>query len=248
MGDERAALRAALLYEQPRTVNRGRMEIVEAQLVGVLERGIVGAVVELGCFRGAMTAWMRAVIDAHDSRRPDKEVHTFDAFEGLPPPGPYDSGYLRTGEFTGAVGDVLVLHDRFGLARPHIHAGWLADTLPHGLPERIAFAYLDADRYDSTLTGLKACVPRLAPGAVLVLDDYADPCAVPGGEITAQPKAPGVLAACREYFGEARLPRVVSTAAAGSLGLGLHRADDVNLPRPGRAPGQPRTDREEPAR
>ncbi|MER7432305.1 TylF/MycF/NovP-related O-methyltransferase [Nonomuraea rubra] len=65
-------------------------------------------------------------------------------------------------------------HDRFGLSRPVIHPGRLADALPGALPEQITFAYLDVDRYDATLTALRACVPRLAPGAVLLLDDHAD--------------------------------------------------------------------------
>ncbi|WP_097275842.1 TylF/MycF/NovP-related O-methyltransferase [Streptomyces sp. TLI_55] len=58
------------------------------------------------------------------------------------------------------------------MRRPLVHAGWITQTLPKSLPDQIAFAYLDSDRDDSILTGLEHCVPRLAPGALLVLDDY----------------------------------------------------------------------------
>ncbi|MBB6551676.1 TylF/MycF/NovP-related O-methyltransferase [Nonomuraea rubra] len=52
-----------MLDDQPRTINRGRLEVVRTYLTDVAGRRVPGAVVELGCYRGAMTAWLRAVLD-----------------------------------------------------------------------------------------------------------------------------------------------------------------------------------------
>ncbi|PJN37373.1 hypothetical protein CG747_29250 [Streptomyces sp. CB02959] len=109
---------------------------------------------------------------------------------------------MATGEFAAPATEVRTLHETWGLPQPVFHEGWFDRTLPGDLPERIAFGYLDADRYASTLTCLRACVPRLPAGAVLVLDDYTDASA-PGADrgYPAQPKAPGVRKACEEFFG-----------------------------------------------
>ncbi|MGG2461581.1 hypothetical protein ACO0M4_17465 [Streptomyces sp. RGM 3693] len=59
-------------------------------------------------------------------------------------------------------------------------------------------------------------------GSVLVLDDYADASA-PGadGRYPAQPKSPGVMRACEEFFGA---PSPVAVASAGGgWGLGVYR-------------------------
>ncbi|TQM33183.1 TylF/MycF/NovP-related O-methyltransferase [Nocardia bhagyanarayanae] len=218
MHDRRGALQEYLLRTQPRTVDRGRMTIVERELVGVVRAGVAGAVVEFGCYRGGMTAWLRAVLDSVGA---DPPVHAYDSFRGLPAPGRHDSAYLAEGEFAASVGEVVTLHERFGLRRPHVHAGWFAHTVPEQLPARIAFAYLDGDRYESTLLCLRACLPRLAPGAVLVFDDYADP-ASPPDRAVAQPKAPGVMKACEEVFGTPLAVSVVSADPTWTLGVYRH--------------------------
>ncbi|MGW3352834.1 hypothetical protein ACWDA3_56900 [Nonomuraea rubra] len=74
------------------------------------------------------------------------------------------------------------------------------------------------------IDALRDFLPRLAPGAVLLLDDYADlPASRAAGTPMAQPKTPGVLSACRAYFGASRVPQVIA-APGQDWGLGLHRA------------------------
>jgi O-methyltransferase len=43
---------------------------------------------------------------------------------------------------------------------------------PKNLPERIAVLRLDTDWYASTKIELETLYPRLAPGGVLIVDDY----------------------------------------------------------------------------
>jgi len=54
----------------------------------------------------------------------------------------------------------------------HIVAGWFHETLPRAPIAQVALLHIDADWYES----VKACLERfydaLAPGALVVLDDY----------------------------------------------------------------------------
>ena len=57
--------------------------------------------------------------------------------------------------------------------RVQIVAGWFEATLPHmRLDDGIALLRLDADWYESTTTCLENLYHRLAPGGLLVVDDY----------------------------------------------------------------------------
>ncbi|MFD5513699.1 TylF/MycF/NovP-related O-methyltransferase [Streptomyces sp. NPDC127051] len=221
MRDVRAELSAYLLESQPLTLDRGRLAAVEQELTRVVDSEIHGPVVELGCFKGGMTAMMRATLDALGDK--DRVIHTYDAFEGIPAAGPHDGDHLKDGDFSASVEDVKRLHRRWGLRLPQVHAGWFDVTLPSQLPEGIAFAYLDADRYSSTLAALRAAIPLMSPGGVILLDDYADAAASRISETAvAQPLVPGVMRACVEFFG---LPLPLDIVSVGcDWGLGLYRA------------------------
>lgn len=189
-----ADLRSWLLLEHGETVDADRLGHIRCELERMILDRIPGAVVELGCFRGAMTLWMRAVLDAHGDERP---IHVYDSFLGLPETTEEDEIILPSGVMAATVQDVLATFASWDAAPPIMHAGWFEDTLPSQLPDAVAFAYLDGDLYSSTKTSLAECVPRLSPGGVLILDDYADPAANPQAFV----KLPGVKLACDEFFG-----------------------------------------------
>jgi hypothetical protein len=55
----------------------------------------------------------------------------------------------------------------------HLVKGWFEQTLPLFQPStQIALLRLDADWYDSTMICLEHLFDHLAPGALLLLDDY----------------------------------------------------------------------------
>lgn len=94
-------------------------------------------------------------------------VHGFDSFEGLP------EDWTGTAEQAG----------RFDLkgklpklaANAALHVGWFENSLPPFLgthPGQAALLHLDADLYSSTKTVLEAFRDRIAPGTVLVFDEY----------------------------------------------------------------------------
>ncbi|MFI6346452.1 TylF/MycF/NovP-related O-methyltransferase [Streptomyces sp. NPDC050560] len=191
-------MRSWLLTEHHETVDPARLGHVRAELERVVRDGVPGPVAELGCYRGAMTLWMRAVLDACGD---DRAIHVFDSFEGLPDTTEEDEIVMPSGVFACSPDDLLAAFDTWGRRRPEVHPGWFDSTLRDQLPDRIAFGYLDGDLYASTLVSLTECVPRLAPGGALIIDDYTDPAAGPD---TIAP-FPGVKAACDAYF-EGRSP------------------------------------------
>lgn len=210
-----AALRDWLLAEHHNTVDADRLTVIAAQLQHVVITGVEGAVVEVGCYRGAMALWMRAVLDElGDTARP---IHVYDSFAGLPAPGDQDSDHLGEGELVSTPEEVVATHAAWDKPSPIIHPGWFADTLPGELPGEIAFGYLDGDLYDSIHVSLTHCIPRLSGGGGLVIDDYAD--------TVANPKAwnglPGVKRACDDYFGTPSPIEVL--VGDGDLAFGLYR-------------------------
>ena len=72
------------------------------------------------------------------------------------------------------------------------------ETLPDGLPERIAFAHLDGDYYDSIKVSIEHVYPRLSCGAICLVDDYNDPAVNPRGWNL----LPGAKKACDEFFAD----------------------------------------------
>jgi hypothetical protein len=54
-------------------------------LSSVLAAGVDGAVAEIGCYEGRTSVLLRMVIDHY---APERQLHVFDSFAGLPAPGP----------------------------------------------------------------------------------------------------------------------------------------------------------------
>jgi O-methyltransferase len=171
----RESLRKARLFYRVRrhTLTRPSRLNVLYSLVRRLEQDRTpGAIVECGVYRGGSAAVMAA---ASDGRR---DLHLFDSFQGLPPPGERD-GRLAHEQFhdgwcAGDPGEVreLLRRLRFPSERLHIHAGWFQDTLTRVQPPPIALLHVDADWYDSVMLCLRTLYDAVVPGGFVVLDDY----------------------------------------------------------------------------
>lgn len=159
----------------------------------VLVYDVPGEIVELGCNKGQSTVLFRKIMDHYNK---GKELHVYDSFEGLPEAKPEDGDTkFRKGEM--AVGEEALLANfkMIDAEPPIIHKGWFNDILPTGLPDKIAFAHLDGDFYDSIRVSLEHVYPRLSKGAVCLIDDYSDPDVYDGWN-----ELPGVKKACDEYL------------------------------------------------
>lgn len=210
-----AEIESYLLDQHSGTVDAQRLSVLRHEVSELLARNVDGAFVEVGCYRGATSAYLRALLDA--AGEADRPIHVYDSFEGLPEPQSIDGTHLGAGSVKSAADDVLDLHRELGLVPPEIHPGWFHDTLPTQLPDSIAFGYLDGDFYESILVSLQHCVPIVSRGGLLIVDDYAD--------VQSNPAAwsglPGVLAACESYFDRARPLDVI--IGNGDLAFGAYR-------------------------
>jgi hypothetical protein len=122
---------------------------------------VPGEMAEVGVYLGGTAALILA-------SGPDKHLHLFDTFAGLPASG----DYLAKGEYAGSIASVTrTLHaygDRFTL-----HPGLFAEESSgpvEGL--RFSFVHLDMDLYEGTLGALRFFWPRMNPGGIILSHDY----------------------------------------------------------------------------
>lgn len=181
----------------------------------VLAYNVPGDLVEVGCNEGQYSVLIQKIIEHYD---PSRRLHVYDSFEGLPAPQKRDGPtYLSQGQLKTTREALVENFQRYGLRLPEIHQGWFHDTLPNSLPDRISFAYLDGDFYESIKVSLEHVYPRLSHGAICLIDDFAD--------VSIWPEAwnllPGVKRACDEFF--AAKPEKISFIYSAEMSHGYFR-------------------------
>jgi O-methyltransferase len=145
---------------------------------------IRGEIWEAGVYRGGVARMLRALM-IHGGTT-DATLRLFDSFAGLPE-SRAGIDFHKQGEFSNtSLPEVraFVGEDPFIDYRQ----GWIPNTfsgLDHSI---IRLAHVDVDLYESTLSCLAQIYPRLAPGGIIVLDDY--------GFVS----CPGVRRAVDEFF------------------------------------------------
>jgi predicted O-methyltransferase YrrM len=119
-----------------------------------------GLICEFGVFKGQSINWMAAWF-------PDRIIHGFDSFEGLPEDW---TGYNQAASHFDLQGIVPKV-----AANVRIHKGWFNESLPEFLKEHpgpVAFIHIDCDIYSSTRDALFLLAPRIQPGTIIAFDDY----------------------------------------------------------------------------
>lgn len=161
-----------------------------------------GDFVECGVAAGAQIIAMRL-------GAPDKVIHAFDSFEGIPLPSNRDNQMpgirvLSESEIKFlpkpgrqrlvSSGATVVSEEDFwghietsGLTRDKIitHKGWFENTLPENDIEKISLLRLDGDLYNSTYVCLDNLFKKVVKGGMVIIDDW---------------NLSGCRAACQDYF------------------------------------------------
>jgi len=153
----------------------------------VAKRPVEGAIVECGVWRGG--SMMAVALTLLRLGITDRDLYLFDTFTGMTEPGEEDvkhSGESAADVLAGssreshdwAVASIdqvreAVLSVGYPEDRIHFVQGRVEDTLPAQAPADIGLLRLDTDWYASTKHELVHLYPRLAPGGVLIIDDYA---------------------------------------------------------------------------
>ena len=100
---------------------------------------------------------------------------------------------FRKGVLAASKREVKSRFLRAELPVPKMVKGWFAELRSGDLPEKIAFAFLDGDLYESTKDCLRLVWPKMARGGVVALHDYNNAA------------LPGVAKAVGEFFGDGKV-------------------------------------------
>ena len=137
-----------------------------------------GHIVEFGCYVGTTSVPM-----AKRLMTTDKKLYVYDSFEGLPEKTAEDQSpaglQFKSGELAASKKQLIKNFKQAGLPLPIINKGWFNEISNEQVPQSICFAYLDGDYYLSVLDPLKLIWNKLSPGAIILVDDYANE-ALPG--------------------------------------------------------------------
>jgi predicted O-methyltransferase YrrM len=150
----------------------------------VIRRGIPGDFVECGVWLGGSAMAIAKTLLRRDVR--DRRIWLYDTFGAMPQPDEVDRDLNR--DFAGRPPPPLTSDTPHGAYLPAVRkniestgypgelvsyvCGLVEATIPATMPQEIALLRLDTDWYSSTAHELEHLYPRLAPGGVLIVDDY----------------------------------------------------------------------------
>lgn len=153
------------------------------KLAELLERtaSVPGDIAEVGVYQGGSAE----MLVAHAGR---SHVYLFDTFSGMPEHDPALDGHWRVGSFSDT-SEAAVREMFAGNRSVTVAAGVFPRDTGHLVDGcRFRFVHLDVDNHGSYSKCLEFFYPRVAPGGVLVLDDYGEDC------------CPGATVAVDEFF------------------------------------------------
>lgn len=135
-----------------------------------------GDFVELGCFEGDTSLLLAEILKNNNS---EKKLWIYDSFEGLPEKTTEDFSEagrdFKKGELFTTKRFVKQRFLRANLPVPRIKKAWFSELKNEDLPEKIAFAFLDGDLYESIKDSLGLVSPKLAKDGKIVVHDYNNP-------------------------------------------------------------------------
>lgn len=138
---------------------------------------IPGHIAEIGSWRGANLMFMAKLLRIFDPHS-NKQVHSFDGFEGLQKFSEQDAGAVRTkGYYKGSLEelvDVIALYEMNDDIV--IHQGLVETTMPELLKARselsFSLVYIDVDLYEPTAIALAQLHDRLSIGGMFIFDEW----------------------------------------------------------------------------
>jgi len=154
---------------------------------------VPGVIVDLGVYRGSSTFTWAKLCEIFCPTDIRKKVYGFDTFEGFPSISAEDGHENREqdvvagGYFGGPTveADLALAQEAMNQDRHLRHIdriefikGDACQTIPAFAAEkgdglRIALLNLDLDLYEPTRVALEQLVPKMSPGALILLDEYA---------------------------------------------------------------------------
>ncbi|MBL8121536.1 class I SAM-dependent methyltransferase [Candidatus Saccharibacteria bacterium] len=157
-------------------VNKAQVEIILRELERVIAKGTPGDIVEFGCYIGTTSLFIRRILDVLGESA-TRTFHVYDSFEGLPAKSAQDVSITGEQFVRGelAVSKKQFMHEfqKAQVRTPIIHKAWFSNLTSQDVPDKIAFAFLDGDFYESIRDSMQLVLPNMQKGGTIIVDDYA---------------------------------------------------------------------------
>ena len=146
-------------------INDDQIKNLVFYLLDSIDNNVDGDVVEFGCYVGESSKYlMKTLIETNSS----KKLFVYDSFEGLPPLSKWEENTgWRAGTLKSTEEILTSNFEQNNLPTPIIHKDWFKDVPEDKIPERISFAFLDGDFYDSIYDSLNKVFDRVADGGYI---------------------------------------------------------------------------------
>lgn len=184
-------------FEEEKSFNSDRRWMVY-QLMRLVS-GVSGDTAECGVYKGA-ASWL--ICKANQESGCERTHYVFDSFMGLSKPVPIDGAHWQEGDLNATMAETrnnLLEYDRLVFLE-----GWIPSRFNEVASKRFSFVHIDVDLYEPTSQSIEFFYERLAPGGIMLCDDYGfDTC-------------PGATKAMDDFF-SIRPETVVSLCSGGGF-------------------------------
>ena len=169
-------------------INDEQLDQLVLYALDVIEKNIEGDFVEFGCYVGESSKYLRKTLDETNS---NKDLYVYDSFEGLPKKSKYEEGMPWESGTLNTTEEILVKNFRDNnLKAPYVNKGWFKDIPDYRVPDKISYAFLDGDFYDSIYDSLNKVYDKVTDGGYILFHDYE------------RNDLPGVRAAIEDFLKE----------------------------------------------
>ena len=166
-------------------------EILLQELTKTLNNNIPGDVVEFGCYKADTSVLYQKLLESmgygvsiqsenQAAQASQKTLWLYDSFEGLPAKTREDNSAagdaFQAGELLVTKREVIEKFKKMGLKLPKIKKAFFDDLdIIYDIPEKISYAFLDGDLYQSIKTSLRLVTDKMSQGGVIIVHDYNNP-------------------------------------------------------------------------
>lgn len=159
-----------IVFNEVKDSESDRMQCID-RLVHMLHYMLIsesldGDVVEMGVYDGG-TAMLMSLLTV-------KNVYLYDSFQGFPAEdtkGKESNGFVPF-KFAITEDSVLKKYLKYDIKKPIIVQSYFDKLTYKDFPNKIAFAHLDSDIYQSMYDSLKLVYPLVVSGGFILIDDY----------------------------------------------------------------------------
>lgn len=158
----------------------------------VIDEGLEGDVVELGCNVGTTSIFIQKFLKQYC---PNKKFYVYDSWQGLPDRHEKDGNNTKTfikGSCKTSKDVFINNFKTLNIELPIINDGFFKDIPDDKYPNKICFAFFDGDLYTSIIDSFNKTFNKMVKGSIIIIDDI-------GGIPLENHELPGAENAVKEF-------------------------------------------------